>query len=112
MNSLSAEKSKSCVRMPHQQLRTHCVSVRVNQEELDLLDASRGRLQRGAAMRLLSFSSLPPVVPELNQKAWAELSKPAANLNQIAYRLNAGESVEIAEVQKVLAAFRAGLLGE
>jgi len=112
MNSLNAEKLESGVRMPHQKKRNHCVSVRVNSEELDLLDGVRGRLQRGAAMRLLSFSFLPQPVPELNLKAWQELSKSAGNLNQVAHKLNSGELLEIEEIRTALSSFRAKLLGE
>jgi hypothetical protein len=60
---------------------------------------------------MLSTNSLPAQVPELNQGAWIELAHAASNLNQIAFRLNSGESVEIFEVLEQLETFRASLLG-
>lgn len=93
------------------ELRDHCVSVRLNPAELSILDQYRGRSRRGEALRMLAFTQLPSPVPRLNQDAWVELSKSAGNLNQIAYKLNAGESVQIEEIREQLEAFRASLLG-
>lgn len=92
--------------------RTHTVSVRLNAAELEHLDALRAprKLQRGAYMRAAFLKSLPPFVPELNQKAWLELSKSAANLNQIAKALNQGKPVGMGEIIDQLAKFRCMLL--
>lgn len=92
-------------------LRTHCVSVRLNPDELRRLDRVRGSLRRGQAVRMLSFSNLPEPVPELNKQAWVELSRAASNLNQLAHRANY-EKVEIDSVRSILAEFRAALIGE
>lgn len=92
--------------------RTHTVSVRLNIAELERLDALRAprNLQRGAYMRAAFLESLPPFVPELNQKAWLELSKSAANLNQIAKALNHGQPVGVGEIIDQLAKFRCNLI--
>lgn len=92
--------------------RTHTVSVRLNAAELDQLDQLRAerKLQRGAYMRAAFMQSLPPSVPELNRKAWLELSKSAANLNQIAKALNQGKSVGVGVVLDEVARFRCNLV--
>ena len=91
--------------------RTHTVSVRMNEAELAHLDALRAprNLQRGAYMRAAFMQSLPPTVPELNQKAWLELSKSAANLNQIARHLNQGKLVGVGVILDAVNVFRCNL---
>jgi DNA invertase Pin-like site-specific DNA recombinase len=51
------------------------------------------------------------LVPEINRQAYAELSRSASNLNQIARRLNQKGKVEIEEIYKALQGFRLSLLG-
>lgn len=94
------------------QLRTHCVSVRLAPDELAALDVARRHRQRGAFLRdcwLKRPSS--PVVPSVNKAAWVELSRAAANLNQLARRASAGDIPGFGELAAALAAFRASLLG-
>lgn len=95
--------------------RTHTVSSRLNSAELAWLDAARdatGR-QRGEYMREATLGKLPRRVPPINEKAWRELAHAAANLNQIAHSLNAGESaaLKMEELQASLDAFRLALTG-
>lgn len=92
--------------------RTHTISVRMNEAELAHLDALRAprKLQRGAYMRAAFMQSLPPSVPELNQAAWLELSKSAANLNQIAKALNHGKPVGVGIILDEVARFRCNLV--
>lgn len=92
--------------------RTHTVSVRLNEAELAHLDALRAprKLQRGAYMRAAFMQSLPPSVPELNQAAWLELSKSAANLNQIAKALNHGKPVGMGFILDAVNKFRCNLI--
>lgn len=70
--------------------RTHTVSVRLNDAELALLDSRRGavQMQRGEYLRAAALHRLPPTIPAVNREMWAELARTAANLNQIARRLN------------------------
>ena len=72
--------------------RGHTVSVRLNGAELEKLDAQRGavQMQRGEYLRAAALHRLPPTIPEINRKAWGELSRTTANLNQIARHLNEG----------------------
>jgi len=91
--------------------RTNCVSVRLNEAELDLLNKRRGPLKRGEWLRMSALDQLPPAVPELNREAWIELAKSSANLNQIAKKLNQGELVRIEIIRGELTKFRNDLIG-
>lgn len=95
--------------------RPHAVACRLTDEELALCDARRGGLSRGAWLRIGALQNLPPTVPEINREAWAELSRAAANLNQIAKRLNAAHpagDVQLVEyLMTELAQFRSKLVG-
>ena len=92
-------------------LRDFCVKVAISKEEIEKLDRIRGRYPRASWMRMSAFGFVPSKIPELNVQAWTELSKSAANLNQIAARLNQRGMVEAAEVQSALKDFRARLIG-
>lgn len=93
--------------------RRHSVSVRLNDAELARLDALREpvRMQRGEYLRAAALHRLPPSIPAVNRQAWAELARTAANLNQLAHRLNAGDALPLAEVRAALDAFRRDLIG-
>lgn len=105
--------------LPADALRTHCVSVRLSPSELAELDRQRGPHQRGAWLRLAWQRALPPAPPpELNRRAWAELARAAANLNQLAHHLNGlavagaeATAADVAAVAEALAVFRATLIG-
>lgn len=93
--------------------RRHSVSVRLNDAELARLDALREtvRMQRGEYLRAAALHRLPPSIPAVNRRAWAELARTAANLNQLARRLNAGEALELAEVRAAVDDLRRRLIG-
>lgn len=91
--------------------RNHCVSVRVNVDELAALDERRGQFARGEYMRFAFFSSLPPSIPELNRDAWVELSRAASNLNQLAKYVNEGGDLDPEIILECLADFRSTLIG-
>jgi len=93
--------------------RGHTVSVRLNPAELALLDDRRAgvRMQRGEYLRSAALHALPPTVPEVNRAAWVELARTAANLNQIAHRMNAGHEVAFDEVRATVQALRDDLIG-
>lgn len=94
-----------------EQRRKHCVSVRLNVAELAMLDERRSNFQRGEWLRMAALEKLPPTVPAINAQAWAELARAAANLNQIARALNAGEKIERGGLRDQLNRFRAALIG-
>lgn len=93
-------------------LRTHTVSVRLNQAELAQLDSfcSERKLQRGKYLRLAFMEKLPPSIPSINQQTWLELSNAASNLNQVARYLNHGRPISIGVSLDALARFRVSLL--
>ena len=94
-----------------QDLRDHCVSVRLNSQELAALDECRKRMRRGEALRALAFYEMPRPIPQINSEVWTELSKSASNLNQLAHHLNSGGDVQINEVRRALDDFRSRLIG-
>ena len=96
--------------------RNHCVSVRLNKHELELLDAQRSQFQRGEWLRMAAIDPLPCSIPAVNQKAWVELARLAGNLNQFQASINAGRasgypSNFLEEVLAQVKALRRNLLG-
>ncbi|EJA1028005.1 hypothetical protein MRS22_004558 [Escherichia coli] len=75
-----------------QSLRIHCVSVRFNKEELDILNKNRGDKSKGEWLRLTSLDRLPPVIPSINLEAWKSLSDIAQKLNKLINHLDAKSS--------------------
>lgn len=53
----------------NESLRIHCVSVRFNREELEILNRNRGSKSKGKWLRLTSLDRLPPAVPAINVEA-------------------------------------------
>ena len=102
--------------LPTADKRGHCVSVRLNGRELAQLDAQRGRFQRGEWLRMAALDQIPPTVPDAKVKAWAELARVAANLNQAQAAINRGDSdghqVELLEdLRAAVASLRRELVG-
>ncbi|HCO6094147.1 TPA: hypothetical protein OBT59_002349 [Escherichia coli] len=62
-------------------LRTHCVSVRLNNDELQLLNTKRGETSKGEWLRLASLDKFPPIVLPINIEAWKSLSEISQKLN-------------------------------
>jgi hypothetical protein len=97
--------------------RTHTVSVRLNREELAMLDERRAHvvMQRGEYLRAAGLHQrLPASIPEINREAWASLSRSAANLNQIARKINLADPKSVPsleDVRETLADFRLRLIG-
>ncbi|HEE0120262.1 TPA: hypothetical protein R6W50_002998 [Citrobacter gillenii] len=77
---------------PAQSLRIHCVSVRFNKEELEILNSNRGNRSKGEWLRLTSLDRLPAVVPEINIEAWKSLSAISQKLNKLINHLDAKSS--------------------
>ena len=65
------------------EVRTHCISVRLNQEELFILNSKRGSYKKGEWLRMASLNKLPPVLPEINREAWIKLGSLAQDLNYL-----------------------------
>ncbi|EEA8304376.1 hypothetical protein QE82_11670 [Salmonella enterica subsp. enterica serovar Rubislaw] len=65
-------------------LRTHCVSVRLNNAELQLLNIKRGSTSKGEWLRMASLQKLPMNVPPVNIETWKALGEINQKLNRIA----------------------------
>ncbi|WP_447866117.1 hypothetical protein [Rahnella bonaserana] len=76
----------------NESLRIHCVSVRFNKKELELLNANRGNTSKGEWLRLTSLDKLPHVVPAINVEAWKSLSDISQKLNRLISHLDAKSS--------------------
>lgn len=94
--------------------RTVRVSVSLTPDEAALLDERRGGIQRGTFFRELFLQSpnvLRPPLPAINVRAYVELARSAANLNQLMKAYNeSGIRTEIQELRELLGAFRLALI--
>ena len=80
----SFDKSK----LPSESVRSYCVSVRLNVEELQLLNIKRGSYKKGEWLRMASLQRLPPAIPAINTKAWKALTEISQKLNRIAAHID------------------------
>ena len=85
-------KSINNHKSPTQSLRIHCVSVRFNEEELEILNSNRGNKSKGEWLRLTSLEKLPVIVPEINIESWKLLSDISQKLNRIINHLDTKSS--------------------
>ncbi|SUF69269.1 Uncharacterised protein [Salmonella enterica] len=69
-------------------LRTHCVSVRLNDSKLIKLNKMRGSYAKGVWLRMASLQKLPPIIPTINTEAWKALSDISQKLNRIAAHID------------------------
>lgn len=97
--------------------RRHPVTCRLTDDELARADERRGALTRGEWLRRAALARLPRAIPAVNRDAWTELARLAANLNQVAHRLNVDSaapgptSADLAELRAAVQAVRLSLLG-
>ncbi len=99
--------------------RTHCVSTRVNEDELARLRSdARARHQRmGALLRNGYFGGEALHVPAVNVAKWETLAVALADLQQLALCLNAGQlpgdvRPALAATMEEIHALRADLVGQ
>lgn len=71
-----------------QMLRTHCVSVRLNNAELSKLNALRGDYAKGEWLRMASLQKLPLIVSSVNIDTWKTLGEINQKLNRIALHID------------------------
>ncbi|BBW20208.1 MULTISPECIES: hypothetical protein [Enterobacteriaceae] len=110
----SFDKSK----LPSEAVRNYCVSVRLNIEELQLLNIKRGSYKKGEWLRMASLQRLPPAIPAINNKAWKALTEISQKLNRIAAHID-GKSkdshlthTELFAVKRQLEELRTNLLSD
>jgi hypothetical protein len=75
-------------KIPTEALRSHCISVRLNTEELQLLDIKRGSFRKGEWLRMASLNQLPPIVPSINLDMWKSFGDMSQKLNRILVHLD------------------------
>ena len=75
-------------KLPDNEIRSHCISVRLNEEELIILDSKRGQYKKGKWLRIASLNKLPPVLPEINREAWVKLGNLSQDLNHLLNHLD------------------------
>lgn len=99
--------------LPADQQRGHRLSVYVTEAERAELErrAERSGMRTPAYLRESGLNRLPPTIPEVNREAWSALARSAANLNQIARSLNAGDSLQAKQIRAALLEFRRDLIG-
>ncbi|RGB50293.1 hypothetical protein DW209_17395 [Enterobacter hormaechei] len=105
-------------KFPSEAVRSYCVSVRLNAEELQLLNIKRGSYKKGEWLRMASLQKLPPVIPAINTKAWIALTDISQKLNRIAAHID-GKSkdshlthTELFAVKRQLEELRTNLLSD
>ncbi|WP_445375321.1 hypothetical protein ACSLVK_06240 [Photorhabdus tasmaniensis] len=81
-------RSISETKLSRDQLRSHCVSVRLNNDELQCLNAKRGDRSKGEWLRLAFLEKLPVTVPPINLEAWKSLSEISQKLNKLVAHLD------------------------
>lgn len=103
-------------KIPTEALRSYCISVRLNNEELSLLNTKRGRYRKGEWLRMASLQKLPPIIPAINTEAWKALSEISQNLNRIALHIDSKSKesqlthTELFAVKRQLEELRCNLL--
>lgn len=73
-------------------LRIHCVSVRLNNAELVKLNEERNQHAKGEWLRMCFMKNQPAVIPEINRSAWKTFGEINQRLNEILNHLNAKQS--------------------
>ena len=92
------------------------ITIRLNPEELKMLDQKRGIVPRSTFFRKnLIHAKIPAGVPPINRQAYIETARWASNLNQIARALhNYGAEIQARgteEIYSYLKNFRFKLIG-
>lgn len=88
LNTQDAKHSTSKCKLLPQELRIHCVSVRLNNAELVKLNTLREHYSKGEWLRMVSLQRLPSAIPAINIKAWKALTDILQKLNRIATHID------------------------
>lgn len=70
-------------KLPSQQTRSHCISIRLNDAELSYVEGLREDLNRAVWIRMSALKHLPPQIPEINLTVWKVLAKASQDLNNL-----------------------------
>ncbi|MGZ8174707.1 plasmid mobilization protein [Methylobacter sp.] len=112
MTEINQDRAKRRGPLPLDDPRTHSVNVRLNDEELALLDSKKGGMARAEWLRCAALDKLPISIPALNREAYTEIGRIGSNLNQVAKALNIDPSSRTwEEIVALLKSVRGALLG-
>jgi hypothetical protein len=103
-------------KIPKSEPREIKITVRLNPEELKMLDQKRGIVPRSTFFRKnLIHAKIPAGVPKINRQAYIETARWAANLNQISHFFHMhGDEIPaegVREIYSYLKKFRLKLIG-
>ncbi len=99
-------------------LRTHCISVRLNEKELDILNSQRKIYSKGEWLRMVLLQKSPPVIPTINTETWKALTHISQKLNRIAKHIDCKSKdsqlthTELFAVKRQLEELRRNLLSD
>ncbi|MCA6955119.1 hypothetical protein [Pectobacterium polaris] len=99
-------------------LRCHCISVRLNNEELSLLNERRGSHRKGEWLRMAFLHNLPSVIPSINLEAWKTLGEISQKLNRLIAHLDSKSNdsplshTELFAVKRQIAELRQHLIAD
>ncbi|WP_414617331.1 hypothetical protein [Yersinia intermedia] len=71
-----------------QSLRNYCVSVRLNQNEVEIINLQRKERSKAEWLRMALLNRLPPIVPSINIEAWKYFGDMSQKLNRILVHLD------------------------
>ena len=103
-------RGKNGVEIPTEAKRLRCVSVRLNADELDLLDMKRQKMQRGSFFRAMLIEKMPVFIPQINKEMHLNLGRSLGNLATVSTAMRAGNFVELDEIKKAVHALRLSLI--
>lgn len=86
--SIKKNGNEACAKITHNELRAHCISVRLNNKELSKLNYLRGHYAKGEWLRMASLQKLPTIVPPVNIDTWKTLGEINQKLNRIAHHID------------------------
>lgn len=88
INRVSRRGKFHTAKLKPDEVRSHCLSVRLNEEEMIILDSKRGHYKKGEWLRMASLNKSPPVLPEINREAWIKLGSLSQDLNHLLNHLD------------------------
>ena len=101
---------------PTSELKSHRIVIHLSEAEhykIKAIVRSETPRKIAAYIRSVSLDKIVPTVPGCNIELWRELAPVLSNLNQIAKKLNSGETLHTVEALKFdLQTLRNRLLGE
>ncbi len=107
-----ASKKRDPAPKPLESQRKHRIAVYLNDAEMKIINGfvELSKVCPAAYLRKTALNSPPVVIPQLNQEVWSELSKAAANLNQLSKSINSNDIKYLDDTRAALIRFRSALV--